>query len=234
MRHRLANGSPGYDPSMTRTTGRRREPPATIDLPPLAAFGGGRLVPRADHDAVDFADLDLGGHDATGATFLGCRIVRCELDGTVLARARLAECLLDDVRAVDLDTADGAWRDTLVTGARFGAVRAAGATWDDVRLRDSRANLLDLRGAHLANVTLEGCVIDELDLGGAEAANLRLEGCDIGRLVTDGAHLSDTDVAGSRIAAVQGIDGLRGVTLGTAQLLELGPQLAAFLAIRVR
>lgn len=219
---------------MTRPRGTRREPPSSIDLPSLTAAGAADPRPGADYEAIEFADLDLGGRDATGGVFLACRIVRCDMDGLVLARARLAECLVEDARGADVDLADGTWRDTILDGARIGAMRAAGATWDDVRVRASRANLLDLRGARLANVVLEDCVIDELDLGGVDARWLRLERCVVERLVVDGARLADVDLSGARLGTVQGIDGLRGATLDTAQLLALAPQLAAFLGIRVR
>lgn len=205
-----------------------------IVLPPLGEFDATGLAPRGDHEAVDFADLDLGGQDAAGSTFLGCRFVRCVLDGLSLSRARVAECLLDDIRAVDLDLSDGTWRDSLVTGARFGAVRAPGATWDDVRLRASRANLLDFRGARLTGVVLEDCAIDELDLGGATAVGVRLRGCTVDRLILDEARLADVDLSGARIGTVHGIEGLRGATLDMGQVLELAPVMAVHLGVNVR
>ena len=151
-----------------------------------------------------------------------------------MRRARFSECLLDDLHATSLDAADSVWRDTLLTVRRVGALLATGASWSSVRVRGGRLDLVDLSGAKLAGVAFEGCVIGELDLGTAEARDLRFEGCKIELLDVGGARLGGADLTGAVLGAVRGVAGLRGATITAEQLVDLAPQLAAHLGLKVR
>ena len=219
---------------MPRRPPSDREPPSTLPLDGLTAADADVLEPGADLEALDLADLELGSRDATGATLDGCRLVRCELDGLQLTRARVRHTLLDDVRATDVRLGDATLDEVLVTGSRIGALAASGGEWRDVRLRSTRSNLLDLRGATLVNVVLEDCVIDDLDLSGSEVRTMRLPGTTVGTLTVEEARLDGLDLTGGRIAAVRGVGSLRGAAVTPAQLLDLAPLLAAHLGIDVR
>ena len=218
---------------MARRAGRP-EPPSDIELPvTMTPFPGVALAPHGDYDAVHFAGLDLAGQSADDAAFLGCRLGRCGLDGVSMRRARIAECLLDELRATSVDAADSIWRDTLVTVRRVGALLAIGASWSSVRVRGGRIDLLDLSGAKLRGVALEGCAVGELDLGTAEARDISFEGCEIELLDVTGARLVAADFTGATIGGVRGVDGLRGATITPAQLVDLAPQMAAHLGLKV-
>lgn len=220
---------------MARAGDAKAQPPREVALPAgLAPFAGRALEPHGDYDAVHFAGLDFAGQSADDAAFLGCRLERCGLDGVSMRRARIAECLLDELHATALDAVDSIWRDTLVTVRRVGALLATGASWSSVRVRGGRLDLLDLSGARLAGVALEACVIGELDLGSAEARGLTFEGCEVELLDVVGARLTGADLTGASVRAVRGVDGLRGAVVTPAQLVELAPQLAAHLGIKVR
>ena len=219
---------------MRRRPPSDREPPSALALEGLVAADADALEPGADLEAADFADLELGGRDGTGASLDGCRLVRCELDGVQLTRARIRHTLLDDVRASDLRLGDATLDEVLITGSRIGAISASGGEWREVRVRATRSNLLDLRGATLANVVLEDCVIDDFDLSGAEVRGMRLPGTTIGTLSVEEARLDGMDLTGARVAAVRGVGALRGTAVTPAQLVDLAPLLAAHLGIDVR
>jgi uncharacterized protein YjbI with pentapeptide repeats len=208
--------------------------PRDIPLPTLTPFAGDSLEPHGDYDAVRFDGLDFAGQRADDAAFLGCRLDRCGLDGVSLRRARISECRLDELQAASIDAADSIWRDALVTVRRLGALLAPGATWSSVRVRGGRLDLVDLSGAKLAGVAFEGCAIGELDLGTAEGRGVAFEDCEIELLDVAGARLADADLTGATIGAVRGVEGLRGATITPAQLVDLAPQLAAQMGLRVR
>jgi len=215
--------------------GGRSEPPREIALPQtLRPFAGASLEPHGDYDAVHFAVLDLEGQTADDAAFLGCRLERCGLDGVSMRRARVSECLLDEIHATSLDAADTVWRDSLMTVRRVGALLTIGATWSSVRVRGGRLDLVDLSGAKMAGVAFDGCSIGELDLGTAEARDLTLEGCQIELLDVTGARLVRADFTGAAIGAVKGVEGLRGASISASQMVDLAPQMAAHLGIKVR
>lgn len=211
-----------------------REPPSSIALSTLVPATDGDLVPGADLESRELADLHLARADASRSSIDRCAIVRCDLDGASFARARIRGSLVDDIRADTIDLADATLDEVIISGSRLGAVVATAGSWTDVRVRATRLNLLDLRGATVDTLVLEDCVIDELDLSGAHARSLRLAGTSVETLTVEEARLERVDLRGGRIGTVRGVAGLRGAILGAGQLLELAPVLAAHLGVAVR
>jgi uncharacterized protein YjbI with pentapeptide repeats len=219
---------------MARTRGERVEPPLTINLPALRAFADPALAASADYEAVHFVDLDLAGQVADDATFLSCRLERCGLDGVSLRRARMIECLLEEIHALSVELGDSVWRDSLFSGGRLGALKASGASWTGVRIRGGKLDFVDLGRSRLSDVIFEGCAIGELDLTGAQMRSVRFDGCTVEVLNVDGARLSDVDLSGATLRTVGGLGSLRGATISPGQLVDLAPLLAAHLGLRIR
>ena len=66
-----------------------------------------------------------------------------------------------------------------------------------------------------------------------QVRGLRLDGCTVGALGVRGARLTDVDLRGARVDAVEGLDGLGGTWITAAQLDGLAPALAEQLGIQV-
>ena len=201
-------------------------------LPPLDPAPGPELTGAGTADGLRFDGLAVTG-DATGARFLECALADCDLTGVGFDRARLATCLLTDVRATTWSLVDATLLDVVVDGGRFGAVTAHGSGLTRVRLADLKVDYVGLRNAGLVDVTLAGCTVGELDLAGADLRDLRLLDCRIGSLVLDGARCRSVDLRGAEVTRLDGVAGLRGCTIGRAQLLGWAPDLAAELGISV-
>ena len=215
----------------------RKPAPATrrrFALPPLTTFDGDALEPERDYDRLDLADLDLANADASDARFLESRIARCRLDGAVLRRVSIAESLLAEVHATTIDLTDSTWRDSEIAGGRLGAVTLAGATLSGVRVLGSKLGFVGLAGADLADVVFERCEIGSLDARGATLRSVSFVDCGLDELNVSGATLERVDLSGARLRLLVGVDRLRGAILGTQQLLDLAPLLAAELGIEVR
>jgi len=203
-------------------------------LPELTAFAGPGLEPRHDYDGIDFVDLDLTGQDAGDARFLESRLDRCALDRLSLRRARILGSLIADGHGASVDFADSTWRDSLVTGGRFGAVQLPGATLTGVRFRGTKLDYLNLSGAQIDDVVFEDCEIGDIDARGATLRSVRFSGCSIHELNVTEARLSKVDLSDARLSSMIGVDNLRGAIINHGQLLDLAPQLAAQLGIEVR
>src|SRR3954454_14489791 len=144
-------------------------------LPDLDDAPGGELTGAGTADGLRFTGLDLTG-DATGARFLECELTDCDLAGVVFDRARLAGCLLTELRSPSWSLVDATLLDVVAVGGRFGALTAHGAELTRVALEGVKIDFLDLRGATLVDVTLTGCTVGELDLSGADLRDVRLAG----------------------------------------------------------
>ncbi len=217
----------------TRPGDRRSGPPQHLDLGELTAFAGWAIESHGDYDHVLFADEDLGQAEAIAAELLACRLERCRLDGLVISKSRLVDTHLRDCGATSLDVTDGQWRNVLVEGGRIGALQAAGGQWASVRIRGVRIDYGALNGARLDDVIFEDCEIGELDLGMGQLKRLAFERCRIGVLDLEFGFCEEVNLAGAEIGKLRGVGYLRGATVSASQLLDLAPDMARHLGIKV-
>jgi uncharacterized protein YjbI with pentapeptide repeats len=201
-------------------------------LPDLADAPGPELTGAGTADGLRFAGLELTG-DATDARFLECVLTDCDLAGVVFDRARLASCLLTELRSPSWSLVDATLLDVVAAGGRFGALTAHGAELTRVALDGVKVDFLDLRGATLVDVTLTGCTIGELDLSGADLRDVRLVDCTVTSLVLEGSRSRSVDLRGAGVERLDGVAGLRGCTISSGQLTGWAAGLAAELGIRV-
>jgi uncharacterized protein YjbI with pentapeptide repeats len=201
-------------------------------LPELDDAPGPQLTGGGTADGLRFAALELTG-DATGARFLECELTDCDLAGVLFDRARLAGCLLTDLRTPAWSLVDATLLDVVAVGGRFGALTAHGAQLTRVGLDGVKVDFVDLRGATLVDVALTDCTIGELDLSGADLRDVRLTGCTVGSLVLSGARSRSVDLRGADVERLDGVADLRGCTISTAQLTGWAAGMAAELGIRV-
>ncbi|MFG3254425.1 pentapeptide repeat-containing protein [Streptomyces sp. NPDC048172] len=211
-----------------------------IGLPELRPYeghegrGGAGLEPDGDYDGVGFEDLDLGGAEAAGATFLDCGIYHCGLDEAGLERARVLDSVLDGVWGVGTRLAGAELRDVELRDARLGGTQLHGARLNRVLVRGGKADFLNLRQAKLRDVTFEGCVLVEPDFGGAVLERVTFVDCVLRRAEFGQVTLKDVDLRGvTELEIATGVDRLAGAVISPAQLMELAPAFAAQIGVRV-
>src|SRR3954453_14742913 len=201
-------------------------------LPDLDDAPDPQLTGAGTADGLRFTGLELTGN-ATGARFLECELTDCDLAGVVFDRARLAGCLLAELRSPSWSLVDATLLDVVAVGGRFGALTAHGAELTRVALQAVKADFVNLRGATLVDVTLSGCTIGELDLSGADLRDVRLVDCAVTSLVLEGARNRAVDLRGAEVQRLEGGGDLRGCTISTGQLTGWAAGMAAELGIRV-
>jgi uncharacterized protein YjbI with pentapeptide repeats len=209
-------------------------PPAVPDLRlgHLADLDPDELHAGADVESVACTGLARTRLDLGDALLTGSRFSGLSAEETVLAGARLTEVDLDEVGLTVVRAAGSRWREVRLSG-RVGVLDAPGAQWWSVHLSGCRLGYLDLRDAELVDVLLTDCVVDELVLSGAVARRVALTGTRVGILRTEASSLTDVDLRGAALRAVDGVPGLRGATISAAQLEVLAPLLAEGLGLRV-
>lgn len=183
----------------------------------------GESFPRADLTAQDLAGIAFRGCDLTGQTWTD----------TLLHSAELVDCRLVDSFATTLMAAHTTWRRVLVQRPRWGSADLVDSALTSVHLRDGKIDYLNARQSRWTDVLIEDCVITNLDLGGWVGSRVSLLRCRIGTLDVGGARFEHVDLRTSQFGVINGIDGLRGVTIDESLLLELAPLLARHLGIRV-
>lgn len=220
----------------------RRPAAATGTLAPKLSFNAPRNL--ADTDALElrssesregerYADADISDVDLSGSSFLECEFDGVTLSGTQLRGARFVETLLTASFAPTLAASRSTWRDVLVQSPRWGSAELYDAQLNMVHVRGGKIDYLNLRNSRLTDVLIEDCTIGELDLGGVRAERVALRNCRIQTLDVGRAVCVNVDLRGSEFGAVNGLEGLRGVTVDDDQLSLLAPVLAAHIGIIV-
>jgi uncharacterized protein YjbI with pentapeptide repeats len=199
----------------------------------LVDMGSDLLGPRDHRELERFVDADLTDRDLEGSSFSECVLESPRLGGARLRGTRIVESVVSDSFAPELSSARATWRDVRVERPRWGSAELFDASWQSVRIVGGKIDYLNLRGARLTDVVLEGCVVGELDLQGAVGLRVALVDCRVGTLDVTGASLAHTDLRTTDLERIDGLDGLRGVTIDHLQLTSMAGVFAAHLGVVV-
>jgi len=210
--------------------------------PPVVSFTAPGVLDDVDaallrsgdeREGERYSDADLTGVDLSSANFIECEFDAVTLADTQLRGARFVDTLLTASFAPTLLAGRSTWRDSLVQNPRWGSAELFDAELNSLHIRGGKIDYLNLRGARLTNVLIEDCQIGELDLGGIRGDRVAIRACRIGTLDLTRAMCKDVDIRGSEFSTVNGLEGLRGVTVDDAQLSLLAPVLAAHIGLVV-
>ncbi|MEQ6903084.1 hypothetical protein [Nocardioides sp. YIM 152588] len=191
--------------------------------------------------ALDHGGTD--GHRVVGAvldgvqrwdtTFRETELVRARATGAELTGCRFLDVRFDGLDAPALTASDSAWRDTEIVGSRLGTLGLYDAKVSSLRIADSKVAHLGLHGAEVDDLLVEHCTIEELDLTDARLTRVAFRDTSVRELTVAGARLKDVDLREARLTSVAPVAGLRGAVLTVPQLLDLAPELAAEVGIRL-
>jgi uncharacterized protein YjbI with pentapeptide repeats len=178
--------------------------------------------------APDLTDRDLGGIAITD-----CVLRAPTLTGTILRRARIVGSRLSDGFATSLRGAQSLWRNVVLERMRIGSAELFDADLISVHIVGGKLDDLNGRASRWTDVLVEDCIITTLDLASARLERVAFRDCRIGTLDLSGATCTDVDVRSTTFGRIDGLDGLRGVTIDPGQLIELAPILARHVGLLV-
>ena len=194
-------------------------------------------------DPVVAGDTEWDGLEVRGDLVDDGDVVRLEVVGSRLVGLRLTGRELGDLSMVDVVLEDCELSGVRITGGRLirvelrrcrlGGMVAAGLKARDVLLEDCTAS-----GAAFRMSTWERCELRDVDLREADFYAARLPGARFLRCDLRSADFSKAELAGaalhhSALEGIKGADSLRGVSIGTDQILPLALPLFAALGINV-
>ncbi|MCL2395438.1 MAG: pentapeptide repeat-containing protein, partial [Acidimicrobiaceae bacterium] len=160
-----------------------------------------------------------------------CRLVDARLTGSRLSRGHLTDCVVldSDFSGVFL----GECRLTRVEfhRCRLSGLQALGSNFDDVAFFDCKMAEASLRTSEWQRAEFHDCDLVDSDFHGSKLPAARFERCDL-----SGADLSKSDLRGSRLHGsildrLHGGEALRGVTIGSEQIVPAA--LAVFAALNI-
>ena len=208
-------------------------PRLSFTVPRVDDASGDELLAGEDYEGQRYSDVDFGEFDLTGTTFRECELAAITLNEAGMRGVRFIDSLVTASFAPVLRAPRSTWRDTLVESPRWGSAELFDSELRSVHIRGGKIDYLNLRGSTLADVLIEDCFITDLDLGGAKATRVALKNCRIDTIDLTRSTNRDLDLRGCDFAALNGLDGARGVTVDEGQLSLLAPLLASHLGLIV-
>ena len=204
-----------------------------VPLPALDAIDGRLLVGGDERDREHYRDSDLTGYDLAGTSFMECDFSSVILDDAQLRGSRFAESRITDSFAPSLLAARTLWREVLIDNPRWGSAEFYEADLASVHLRGGKIDYLNLRASKISDLLIEDCTITDLDLGGCRGTRIALRNCRLETLDVTRATLADIDIRSTTLRSVNGLEGLRGVTIDEYQLSLFAPLFATHLGVVV-
>jgi uncharacterized protein YjbI with pentapeptide repeats len=205
------------------------------DLPFAATLTphAGGLAPHADYDGVHFGQLSFDEPQAASSQFIECAFTGVTIQGGRLAKARLRDVLLRDVRLIATGLGESHWTDVAVAETVAAGAEVYGAELRRVTFRRCKLDSVNFRAASLTEVTFAGCELRDVDFAGATLARTAFPDSRLVRTDFTGVTMRGTDLRGAELGIIIGPDSLRGAIVSTGQLVYLAPVLAETMGITV-
>ena len=186
---------------------------------------------------------DIRNSEVSSAEWMGIEIDRLVIDSARLYKVRAPGCSFPHLRLwhsilEQSDLSGGQWLEAVLDRVVFRECRLARAflsasEWKHVLLQDCRIEEANFRQSKLAEVRFVGCRLNGADFSGCKLENVSFEGCDLGGVTFRGSQMKEVDFRTSKIAELANADGLSGGIFEAHQLLEIAPQMASKLGIRI-
>jgi uncharacterized protein YjbI with pentapeptide repeats len=202
-------------------------------LPVLDEIDGRLLTRNDEREREHYRETDLTGYDLTASLFTECDFSAVTLDATQLRGARFIESTISDSFAPSLLAARTSWREVVIVNPRWGSAELFEAEIASMHVRGGKIDYLNLRTSTITDLLIEDCTITDLDLGGCRGTRIALRNCRLETLDLARAALVDVDLRSTNLSTVNGLEGLRGVTIDDYQLSLFAPLFASHLGVVV-
>lgn len=217
-------------------SGRRRATARpTLQPPSIDALEPADAAPSPDDR---YEHLRFTRADWTGAYAEHIEIDACELSDTRLTEARLPSARIADARfdacdATNAEAEDSSLLRVALTNSKLLGLHLGGASLRHVRFADCNLMLSSFRFAKLWRVSFVDCDLRQATFQGCELTHCEFAGCDLREAQFSHSAHDGTDLRGSRLEGLRGLEALGGAVIDGNQLIDLAPQLAASIGLRV-
>lgn len=219
--------------------GRQRAPKSPYATPqsptPIGPRVQGALTPVTDIDeliadpqwsrcevTVDMTGSTIDKADISECRIIGSRLVRLDLEGARVIDTVFQDCDLSGTSLQDATLSRVAFVNCRMSGLILNAGRLR-----DVRLTDCKADQMSLRMAIAERLTCERVLLTTADFYEAKLTLTRLFDCDLSEAEFSKVTLDDVRLHGSNLAALRGIEYMRGAAIDPDQMHDFAAALLA-------
>jgi hypothetical protein len=233
-----APGSSTTTADSVSAVSKRRQGPIAATAEPRLPEGLSPLRDPRVEDQTEWTDVEVTGEVQVPPEVLDVEVASSRLAGLRLTGCRFVRLRLVDVVLEDCDLAAATIAEASLVRVEFRRCRmswlvGAGLRAKDVRISDAKMDEANLRRSQWERLTVEGSDLRGGDFYDAQLPAARLLGCDLMGAEFGKANLTGALLHGSGLEGVRGADALRGVVIGSDQMLPLTTSLLVALGIVV-
>lgn len=187
----------------------------------LTDTGTQTLSPDEAYEGQRFSDAHFSDKRLSDCVFIECELDRWAADELDLRGARIAESRISQMSVPVLVARRSVWRDVEISGSRIGAAEIYDAGLNQVTVAHCKLGWWNLRASILNDVLFSHCTFDELDLGSAKMNRVAFDDCVANKVTLANAQARDVDLRGLDMQRIEGVDGLGGTIVTSAQALRM-------------
>jgi uncharacterized protein YjbI with pentapeptide repeats len=181
------------------------------------------VVLDGDFSGVDLSHIALQQARLGGVTFTGTRLVRTTFIDCVIFDSEFSGAVFEECRFERVE----------FRRCRMSGLQAQGSRFTDVAMVDCKLDGANFRMTAWERAELRDCNLADADFYSAQLPGSIVQGCDLTNVELSKCGLAGSRLHGSRFEAVRGADALRGVVIGSDQLIPTALAVFGALGIRV-
>lgn len=191
------------------------------------------LEARATLEGYLFADLKLDSADLTATAFVDCEFRNVSFIDVVLRSSHFQDSSLHGCLAPTFVAPRAGLRNLEVHASRIGALELYDGGVRSVLFEDCRLGWVNLRASTVEDVLFRNCTFDEIDLSSTKCKRVAFENCKAESVRFSQATLMDVDLRGLEMTEILDLSGMKGATISYEQTVDLAPQLAHAMGLRI-
>jgi uncharacterized protein YjbI with pentapeptide repeats len=203
--------------------------PAQLAESPLDRLENGITI-----ESVKVVGASWVTQTARRATFDVVHLVDPDLTSAKLRDSGWSDVVVEGGEMSGLDITGSSWRRVAVSRARLSGIIFAEAQLGSITITDAKLDLANFRFATLKQVEFIRCSFTDADFAAAKLESVTFTDCQLAGCDFAGMTAKNVDLTSSAVERVNGVSGLRGVTLTYEQMISLVPELAADLGIKIQ
>ena len=193
---------------------------------------------RALADEDDLTGMEITGEfsdtEYTVLTVRESRLINARFTASTFTRTDLIDCVL-----LDCDFSGATWEHCQFERVEFRHCRMSGIQapsnrFHDVAMIDCKLDGANFRMSVWERGELRDSHLVDADFYGARLPSSRIQGCDLSNVEFSKCDLTGSQLQRSRLDGIRGGDALRGVTIGSEQLIPAALALFGAVGISIR
>jgi uncharacterized protein YjbI with pentapeptide repeats len=188
---------------------------------------------EANLERLSFSDQDVASVEATNLSLDEVVIASCSFMEADLEKLRASDTRIDNSDFTATNCSNASFIRSAFSKNRMAGINLSRAVIKDVTFSGCKLDLANFRFSKLVRVAFVDCSLTDADFVSAELNHVTFTRCVVERTAFDHCKAFSVDLRGAQLISLSGWQSLKGVSIDTAQLMSIAPQIAQEIGLSV-